>query len=431
MLAAGAFLTVRSGFPQLTLLGRAPKILGKKPQGEGITSFQALCTALAATVGTGNIVGVTGAICLGGPGAVFWMWVCGLLGMATKFAEVTLASRYRVARGGEYVGGPMYMICRGLPSKFRFLAWLYCIFGVAAAFGVGNATQINAVVGGVHQVLASFGVEETLAGNLLLGLGMALSIGGILLGGARRIGKAAEKLVPAAALGYIALCLAVIFRRLPLLPGALKAIAQGAFSPRAVTGGGVGSIFLCLSVGLSRGIFTNEAGMGTASMAYCGANGDSGVEMGILGLVEVFVDTIVICTLTALAVLCSGVPIPYGVDAGAILAPKVFQSACGPWAAGLLTAFLCVFALVTVLGWGLYGTRCGQFLFGDGFARVFAYAQMAGVVLGAVLKSRTVWILAETVNGLMAIPNLIALVLLSRELKKLVKDYKSHGNAAK
>ena len=423
LLAAGAFLTVQAAFPQLTLFGRTLKILGKKPQGEGVTSFQAFCTALAATVGTGNIVGVTGAICLGGPGAVFWMWVCGFLGMATKFAEVTLASRYRVAGDGEYVGGPMYMICRGLPHKFHFLAWLYCIFGVAAAFGVGNATQINAVAGGVHRILASFGVEESLLGNLLLGVGMAVCIGGILLGGAKRIGKTAEKLVPAASLGYVALCLTVIFRRLPLLPGALKAIVQGAFSPRAITGGGVGSIFLCLSVGLSRGIFTNEAGMGTASMAYCGAKGDSGVEMGILGLLEVFVDTIVICTLTALTVLCSGVPIPYGVDAGADLAPEVFRTVCGPWAAGLLTGFLCVFALATVLGWGLYGTRCGQFLFGAGFGKVFAYGQMAGVMLGAILKSRTVWLLAETVNGLMAIPNLVALVLLSRELKKLVKEY--------
>lgn len=429
LLAAGAYLTVRASFPQFTLLGKAVKILRRKPQGTGVTPFQALCTALAATVGTGNIVGVTGAICLGGPGAIFWMWVCGLLGMATKFAEVTLASRFRVKLGGDFVGGPMYMITRGLPRRYHFLAVLYCVFGVAAAFGVGNATQISAVAAGFHQILGLLGRESTGFLDFLLGLSMALLVGFVLLGGVRRIGAAAEKLVPAAALGYILLCLLVLFRNPAALPTAVERIVLGAFSPRAFTGGAVGSLFSCLSVGLSRGIFTNEAGMGTASIAYCGAAGDSGVEMGSLGLLEVFVDTILICTLTALAVLCSGVSIPYGVDQGAALAQEVFRAACGPWAAVLLTVFLCVFALATVLGWGLYGTRCGQFLFGQRFSRPFAFAQMAGIVLGAVMKSDIVWLLAETVNGLMAIPNLCALLLLSRELALTVQNYKRNWTA--
>ena len=428
-MAAGAYLTVRASFPQFTLLGRACRILRRKPQGEGVTPFQALCTALAATVGTGNIVGVTGAICLGGPGAVFWMWVCGLLGMATKFSEVTLAGRYRVKRGGDFVGGPMYMITRGLPRRFHGLAVLYCVFGVAAAFGVGNATQITAVAAGFHQILGLFGREASFLSNLLLGLSMSVFVGFVLLGGVRRIGRAAEKLVPAAAMGYILLCLLVILRNPGALPGALKRIVLGAFSPGAFTGGAVGSLFSCLSVGLSRGIFTNEAGTGTASIAYCGSTGNSGVEMGILGLLEVFVDTLLICTLTALAVLCSGVVIPYGIDHGAALAQEVFASACGPWAAVLLTVFLCVFALATVLGWGLYGTRCGQFLFGQRFSRPFAFAQMAGITLGAVMRSEIVWLLAETVNGLMAIPNLCALVLLSRELGQTVENYKRNRAA--
>ena len=256
---------------------------------------------------------------------------------------------------------------------------------------------------------------------------MALCIGAVLLGGVRRIGKTTEKLVPFAAVGYILLCLLVISRNLTALPGAFLSIVKGAFSPRAVTGGAVGSLFSCLSVGLSRGIFTNEAGMGTASMAYCASTGEAGVEMGILGILEVFADTIVICTLTALAVLCSGVAIPYGLDAGPRLAVEVFRHAGGAWASVALTVFLCIFALATVLGWGLYGTRCGQFLFGSRFAKTFAYAQMAGVVLGTVMKSQTVWLLAETVNALMAFPNLIALVLLSGELKQMVTAYRQKG----
>lgn len=424
LLAVGCYLTLCAGFPQFTLLGRSLGILRRKPKGEGVTPFQALCTALAATVGTGNIVGVTGAILLGGPGAVFWMWVCGILGMATKFSEVTLASLFRVKRGEEYVGGPMYMITQGLPRRFHFLAVLYSIFGVAAAFGVGNATQISAVAGGFHQILDLLGREETFFGNLLLGLSMSAVVGFVLLGGVHRIARAAEKLVPAAAVGYLLLCLWVIAGNPGALPGALKSIVVGAFSPGALTGGTVGSLFVCLSVGLSRGVFTNEAGMGTASIAYCGSSANSGVEMGILGLLEVFVDTILICTLTALAVLCSGVPIPYGADSGADLAPEIFRAACGPWAAVLLTVFLSVFALATVLGWGLYGTRCGQFLFGNRFSRPFVFAQMAGMTLGAVMKSEIVWLLAETVNGLMVIPNLCALVLLSRELAQTVENYK-------
>ena len=427
LLTAGIFLTLRAELPQLSLFGKAVRILRAGPRGEGVTPFQALCTALAATVGTGNIVGVTGAICLGGPGAVFWMWVCGFLGMATKFSEVSLAGRYRVKVGKEFVGGPMYMITRGLPKRLHFLAAVYCVFGIAAAFGVGNATQVSAVTAGFHQILRSLGGRETLLGDLVLGLVMALCIGAVLLGGVRRIGKTTEKLVPFAAVGYILLCLLVISGNLRALPRALSSIVKGAFSPRAVTGGAVGSLFSCLSVGLSRGIFTNEAGMGTASMAYCASTGEAGVEMGILGLLEVFVDTIVICTLTALAVLCSGVAIPYGLDAGPRLAVEVFGHAGGDWASVMLTGFLCIFALATVLGWGLYGTRCGRFLFGSRFERVFVYAQMAGVVLGTVMQSRTVWLLAETVNALMAFPNLIALVLLSGELKQMVTAYKRKG----
>lgn len=423
LLGTGLLLTVRAGFPQLTLLGRAWKLLSS-PKGTeaAVTPRQALCTALAATVGTGNIIGVAGAICLGGPGAVFWMWVSGFLGMATKFAEVTLAGQYQITRGNERLGGPMYTISRGMPPRWRFLAELYSFFGLAAAFGVGNATQINAVVSGVRQILG----HGSLGGDFLLGLLLAACLGAVLLGGVRRIGRVAEKLVPLASFGYVALCLLVIGLRRQALVPAVRSIFRGAFSPKAVTGGAIFSWVRCLGVGCSRGIFTNEAGMGTASMAYSAAPGES-VEKGILGLMEVFTDTIVICTLTALAVLCGGVPIPYGTDAGADLAATTFSAVCGSWAGVALTAFLCVFAFATVLGWGLYGARCGEFLFGPGFFRLFAWLQMAGVVLGAVMGAQIVWLLAELVNGLMALPNLAALLYLNQTIQNLTIDYKRGG----
>lgn len=421
LLGTGLLLTVRAGFPQLTLLGKAWHLLSA-PKGTAVTPRQALCTALAATVGTGNIIGVAGAICLGGPGAVFWMWVSGFLGMATKFAEVTLAGQYQITRGDEQLGGPMYTISRGMPPRWRFLAQLYSFFGLAAAFGVGNATQINAVVSGVRQILG----HGSLGGDFLLGLLLAACLGAVLLGGVRRIGRVAEKLVPLASFGYVALCLLVIGLRRQALVPAVRSIFRGAFSPQAVTGGAIFSWVRCLGVGCSRGIFTNEAGMGTASMAYSAAPGES-VEKGILGLMEVFTDTIVICTLTALAVLCGGVPIPYGTDAGADLAAKTFSAVCGSWAGAALTAFLCVFAFATVLGWGLYGARCGEFLFGPGFFRLFAWLQMAGVVLGAVMGAQIVWLLAELVNGLMALPNLAALLYLNQTIQNLTIDYKRGG----
>ena len=425
MVGTGLFLSLRTGFPQITLLPGAFRMLSVPKEKKGtVTQFQALCTALAATVGTGNIIGVSGAICLGGPGAIFWMWLCGFLGMATKFAEVTLARRYRDFSGGEMVGGPMYMIRKGMPGKWHFLAYLYSTFGVIAAFGVGNATQVNAVVSGFHDILASHGREPTWMGNLLVGIVMALAVGAVLFGGVKRIGAAAEKLVPAVSVGYILLCLWVLIKCRRQIPGAFAAILKGAVSPGAVTGGMIGSAFVSLRTGCARGIFTNEAGMGTASMAYAAAGEGHPVELGLLGLLEVFMDTIVICTLTAMAVLCGGAAIPYGVDAGGVLPFRVFSGVCGSWAAGALTLFLSVFAFATVLGWGLYGARCGQFLFGPGFWKTFVWLQMGGVLLGALLETRTLWLAAELVNGLMAVPNLIALTALSPELCRLVREYK-------
>lgn len=432
ILGVGLYLSLRLGFVQLTLFPRAVreffgKLRSGKAKGGGVSPYQALCTALAATVGTGNLVGVAGAICLGGPGAILWMWICGLLGMVTKFAEATLAVRYRVKTKGGYIGGPMYVIRLGLGKRFSFLATAYCLFGVIAAFGVGNAAQINAVVTGVNSVLTRFGGRETGGGNFAIGLLLALLVGTLLLGGAKRVGAAAEKLVPFAAAGYIFMCAGVLALRFRQIPAAFSAIVQGAFSPRAVTGGMLGSAFQALRVGCSRGVFTNEAGMGTASIAHAAAEVSHPAEQGLMGIMEVFLDTILICTLTALVILVSGVPIPYGVDAGAELTASAFSSIYGDAAAIVLALALGCFAIATVLGWGLYGARCAEFLFGEKAWNRFVLAQTAAVVLGSVLDTGVVWQLCETVNGLMVIPNLIALAILTPEVVRLTKEYKKSG----
>lgn len=434
ILGVGIYLSFCTGFAQITMFPRALKNFLQqfrrkdRSAADGISGFQALCTALAATVGTGNLAGVAGAICIGGPGAIFWMWMCALLGMVTKFAEATLAVRFRERNStGEHVGGPMYMIAKGLGSKWKWLAGVYCFFGVVAAFGVGNATQINAVVGGVNSVITAFGGQPSVKINLIIGIVLGILIAFMLLGGARRIGVIAERLVPFASALYILLCMGVLVVRADMLGSAFASIIQGAFSPKAVTGGMLGSAFQALRIGASRGVFTNEAGMGTASIAHAAAKVKHPVEQGMMGIMEVFVDTIVICTMTALVILCSGVSIPYGTDVGVTLTADAFSGIYGQWVNILITAALCCFAVATVLGWGLYGARCAQYLFGDGVWRFFAILQAVTVVLGSVLGTQMVWMLSETVNGLMAIPNLVALAWLSPELITLTRQYKKRS----
>lgn len=433
ILGVGIYLSIRTGFAQVTLFPRAirqffRKLLSRESSADAITPFQALCTALAATVGTGNLVGVAGAICLGGPGSIFWMWICGIFAMATKFAEATLAVHYRVRENGEYCGGPMYMIQNAMGRKFYPLAAAYSFLGVVAAFGVGNATQINAVIGGINDVLVTFGAEETRIGNLLLGALLAIAVGAMLLGGAKRIGTVAEKMVPIVSVLYILLSLGVLIARREALGAAFCAIIRGAFVPRAVTGGVIGSALRALSVGCSRGVFTNEAGMGTASIAHAGAVVDHPAQQGLMGIIEVFLDTIVICTLTALVILVSGVEIPYGTDVGGSLTTAAFTSVYGAWVSVFIAASLACFAFATVLGWGLYGARCAQFLFGSGAWKYFALLQTITVLISAMLNTELVWLLAETVNGLMAIPNLFALLALSGVLSKLTRELKEKSD---
>lgn len=429
ILGVGLYLSVRTGFPQVTLFPKALRLFFRRLlRREGTdTSFRCLCTALAATVGTGNLAGVAGAICLGGPGAIFWMWVSGFFGMATKYAEATLAVRYCCKENGEVRGGPMYMISRGLGKRWKSLAALYCLFGVLASFGVGNAAQINTLTAAVGGMLRNFGLEPGRGTKLLLGIVVAAAVTMALLGGAGRIGAAAERLIPFASAGYILLCTVVLTLRHREIPGAFADILTGAFSPRAVTGGMLGSAFTALRIGCSRGVFTNEAGMGTAAIAHGGAEVYHPCEQGLMGIMEVFLDTIVICTLTALTILVSGVSLPYGTDTGAVLTEAAFSQVLGRGASLFLAAAVCCFAFATVLGWGLYGARCLEFLTGNAVWKGFALAQGAMALLGAVLETGPVWQISETFNGLMAIPNLFTLAVLAKEVSRLTIDYRKTG----
>ncbi len=430
ILGAGIYFTVRSRFFQLTYFPKAFRAflskLRKSENGrEGVSPYQALCTALAATVGTGNIAGVAGAISLGGPGAVFWMWVCAFLGMILKCAEAVLAVHYRQKNDdGQYYGGPMYMIEKGMSGRWRFLAVLYAFFGVIAAFGVGNATQINAILGGVHSAADYFGIPFTRSSDLFLAGILAVMVARMLSGGAKQIGQIAEMLVPYAALTYLVLGIGVLIARAGAVPAAFSSILTAAFSPKAITGGMIGSVFAVCRIGASRGVFTNEAGMGTASMAHAAAFVKHPCEQGLMGIIEVFIDTIVICTVTALVILCSGYPIPYGTDTGAELTTAAFSQIYGGWVSIVISVCLICFALGTVLGWGYYGICCARYLFSGRSIKWFIALQAVTVVFSVLLKTSTVWLLAETVNALMAIPNLIVLIGLCPEFINLIHDYK-------
>jgi len=386
-----------------------------------------VCTALAATVGTGNIAGVAGAIAIGGPGAIFWMWVSALFGMCTKYAEVTLAVHYReINANGELVGGPMYYIKNGLSKKWHWLAYLFAAFGVLTVFGTGNATQVNTITTAINSALLNYNVISESAvstSNLIIGIIIAILIAMILLGGIKRIGHVTEKLVPFMALLYILLGLGVILLNIQNVPAVFASIFRGAFQPRAVTGGIVLSMFTSLKKGVSRGIFSNEAGLGTGSIAHACADTKKPVKQGMFGIFEVFTDTIVICTLTALVILCSGVAVDYGKAAGAELTILGFTSTYGSWVSIFTAVAMCCFAFSTAVGWGLYGARCIEFLFSEKVIKPFMVIYSLVAILGATANLGLMWSIAETFNGLMAIPNLIALFLLSGTVVKLTKEY--------
>ena len=392
-----------------------------------MTPFQAVCTALAGTVGTGNIAGVAGAIAIGGPGAVFWMWISAILGMCTKFTEVTLAVHFRERnKKGDYVGGPMYYIKNGLSKKWQILAILYSAFGVLTVFGTGNATQVNTITTAIDTALINFNIIPESASktlNLVLGIVIMLLVGMVLLGGIKRIGSVSEKLVPFMALLYIVLAIGVVVLNFERVPAVFHDIVYGAFNPAAVTGGVIGSFFLSLKKGVSRGIFSNEAGLGTGSIAHACADTSKPVKQGMFGIFEVFADTIVICTLTALVILVSGVPVNYGSAAGAELTISGFTSTYGNWISVFTAVAMCCFAFSTIIGWGLYGARCIEFLFSEKVVKPFMIAYSLVAIIGATVDLGLLWSIAETFNGLMAIPNLIGIFLLSGTAIALTKEY--------
>ena len=390
------------------------RIFRKRNASDGaMTPFQAVCTALAATVGTGNIAGVAGAIAIGGPGAVFWMWVSAALGMCTKFSEVTLAVHFRETnKNGDLVGGPMYYIKNGLGPKWHWLAVLFSTFGVLTVFGTGNATQVNTITTAINSALENYSLisdQSKPVVCLVTGIVLAALVALVLLGGVKRIGNVAEKLVPFMALFYILLALGVILlhaNRIPL-----------------VTGGVIGSFFTSMKRGVSRGIFSNEAGLGTGSIAHACADTKKPVKQGFFGIFEVFTDTIVICTLTALVILCSGVTVNYGQAAGAELTISGFTSTYGSWVSIFTAISMCCFAFSTIIGWGLYGARCIEFIFDEKIIKPFMVAYSLVAILGATVDLGLLWSIADTFNGLMAIPNLIGVFLLSKTVFKLTREY--------
>ena len=408
IIGVGLLLSVRTRFIQIRKFGVAMKntvgkIFDKTQAKDGSMSpFQAVCTALAGTVGTGNIAGVAGAIALGGPGAIFWMWCSAFLGMCTKFSEVTLAIHFREKNSnGEYVGGPMYYIKNGLSKKWYFLAFLYAVFGVLTVFGTGNATQVNTIVASINSALMSFHIIDGTndKANLIFGIFIAALVAMVLLGGIKRIGQVTEKLVPFMAVLYVILALGVIIMNIEHVPAVFSEIFSGAFSPRAATGGVIGSMFLSMKKGVSRGIFSNEAGLGTGSIAHACADTDNAVHQGMFGIFEVFMDTIIICTLTGLVILLAAPGITYGQAAGAELTISGFTSTYGSWVSIFTAVAMCCFAFSTIIGWGLYGSRCIEFLGGEKLVRPFLVIYSFVSIVGATINLGLLWDIADTVNG--------------------------------
>lgn len=432
IIGVGLLLSVRTRFIQVRKFGAAMKntigkIFDKTQAKDGSMSpFQAVCTALAGTVGTGNIAGVAGAIALGGPGAIFWMWCSAFLGMCTKFSEVTLAIHFREKNAnGEYVGGPMYYIKNGLSKKWHFLAVLYALFGVLTVFGTGNATQVNTIVSSIHSALHNLHIIDGTVderANLIFGIFIAAFVAMVLLGGIKRIGQVSEKLVPFMATLYVILAIGVVILHINRVPAVFAMIFKSAFTPQAATGGIIGSMFLSMKKGVSRGIFSNEAGLGTGSIAHACADTNNAVHQGMFGIFEVFMDTIVICTLTGLVILLGAPNIVYGQAAGAELTISGFTATYGGWISIFTAVAMCCFAFSTIIGWGLYGSRCIEFLGGEKLVRPFLVAYSFVSIIGATINLGLLWDIADTFNGLMAIPNLIALLILSGQVKKLAID---------
>ncbi|MCI0916958.1 sodium:alanine symporter family protein [Stutzerimonas stutzeri] len=427
ILGTGLFLMAMLKFMPLARIGTGFALIwrgrtkGDEETGE-ISPFQALMTCLAATVGTGNIAGVATAIFLGGPGALFWMWCTALVGMATKYCEVVLAVHYREKDDrGEHVGGPMYAIKNGLGKRWVWLGGAFAIFGGLAGFGIGNMVQVNSM---------ALALEATFSVPLwVTGLVTMLFVGLVILGGIKRIGAVAAALVPFMCVAYVIAGIVVLVVHAAEIPHAFELIFTHAFTPIAATGGFAGAaVMAAIRFGVARGIFSNEAGLGTAGIAQAAGTTQSSVRSGLIGMMGTFIDTIIICSITGLAIICSGVWT--GGESGAALSAAAFESAMPGIGGALLTIALVVFAFTTILGWSYFGEKCWEFMVGTKAIWPFRVIWVLAVPFGAIAQLDFAWLLADTLNGLMAIPNLVSLLLLSPVVAKLTKEYFARNQAA-
>ena len=438
ILAVGIFLTIRLRGLQITKLSLAIKhMLANEKNGEHgeVSSFGALCTALSATIGTGNIVGVATALVAGGPGALFWMWIAALLGTATKYSECLLAIKYRVvAKDGHIVGGPFYYIENGMGEKWKWLAKIFAFFGVGVGLlGIGTFTQINGITSAVNNF---FDPQNTCTVELfgrtyswtvvIAGIILTLCVALVIIGGIKRISTVAQVVVPFMALLYVVVVLIVLFTHLSAIPGALVEIVQSAFGLRAAAGGTLGSILIAMQMGIARGIFSNEAGLGSAPIAAAAAQTNEPVAQGLVSMLGTIIDTVIICTMTGLSIVITGAW-DMGLE-GVSVTTKAFQMGL-PFpeqvASFMLMVCLVFFAFTTILGWNYYSEKCLEYLVGDKKAvlKGYRWLYILAVFIGPFMTVSAVWTIADIFNGLMAIPNLIAVFLLSGVVVKLVKEY--------
>ena len=420
ILGTGLFLMLRLKFMPLSKIGAGFKLMwqgrqkGDEQSGE-ISPFQALMTCLAATVGTGNIAGVATAIFLGGPGALFWMWCTALVGMATKYSEVVLAVHYREKdERGEHVGGPMYAIKNGLGKKWLWLGTAFAIFGGFAGFGIGNMVQVNSMAAALH---TTFNIPLWVTGVVTM-----VVVGLVILGGIKRIGKVAATLVPFMCVAYIIAAMVVLVVNAAEIPKAFEMIFTYAFTPIAATGGFAGAaVMAAIRFGVARGIFSNEAGLGTAGIAQAAGTTNSPVRSGMIGMLGTFIDTIIICSMTGLAIITSGVWTSGA--SGAALSAAAFEQAMPGVGGYILTLALVIFAFTTILGWSYFGEKCWEYMVGTKSILPFRILWVVAVPFGAIAQLDFAWLVADTLNGLMAIPNLLSLLLLSPIVVKLTKDH--------
>ena len=418
LLGTGLYLMLGLAFLPLRRLPFAFSLLWRGRQvsslekGE-ISPFNALMTSLAATIGTGNIAGVATAIFLGGPGAIFWMWITALVGMATKYAEAVLAVNYREQdEKGAYVGGPMYYIKNGLGEKWQWLAFLFALFGSVAAFGIGNTIQANSVADALE---ATLGVPAWQTG-----LVMAVLVCAVLVGGVRRIGSVAAKLVPLMGLAYLSAACFIIAQYWEGVPAALLLIVHDAFSGTAAAGGFAGAgVMAAIRFGVARGVFSNEAGLGTAPIAHAAAKTNSPVRQGQIAMLGTFIDTLVICTMTALVIILTGSWVSG--ETGASLSALAFGRGLPNYGSYVVSFGLAIFALTTLLGWSYYGERCAEYIFGVKVIPWYRFLWVLVIPVGAMMDLEFLWLLADVLNGLMAIPNLLALLLLAPVVFRLSK----------